>query len=86
MLILHRVSFLTLAPGRVDGLKIITGDDNAGSYQTLTVEWKIPSLLERNSKITGYVFKFNYTTEVGMDAFLPHLQYLFGQAYLSRKR
>ena len=55
-----------LAPGRVDGFRIITGDDTGGSYQTLTVEWKIPPLLERNSEITSYMFKSNYATEVGM--------------------
>ena len=56
---------MSLAPGPVDGFNIITGHDEGGTYQTLIVEWKIPQLLQRNSKITGYKFMWNDTTEVG---------------------
>ena len=56
---------MSLAPGPVDDFNIITGHDEGGTYQTLIVEWKIPQLLQRNSKITGYKFMWNDTTEVG---------------------
>lgn len=54
---------LSPAPGPVDQFAIHTGD-NGTDYRTLKVTWKIPTILKRNSEITGYSIKYNDTSEV----------------------
>ena len=47
----------------MDQFTIYTGDDNK-DYRNLKVAWKIPTILERNSEITGFTIKYNDTAEV----------------------
>ncbi|XP_052237055.1 receptor-type tyrosine-protein phosphatase eta-like [Dreissena polymorpha] len=59
-------SYRTLpsAPGPVSYFAIIVAKNRSDDYRKLTVDWKAPSLLDKNSIIKEYVLSHNVTTVI----------------------
>ncbi|XP_052808917.1 uncharacterized protein LOC128237427 isoform X2 [Mya arenaria] len=68
----HEYRTLPSAPGPVTDFGAVTAQLHTDNFEIITIQWKAPSLLERNSVIKEYVLKHNVgnnsaTSEVSLE-------------------